>query len=70
MALDSDVNVEPLLDSKRGRDVLGEPESKHRPHLDQAAALLASQFGRQITQHCSLAIWEFLAGWPTALGPT
>lgn len=56
--LDTDLNVQPLLDSSRGRDVLGERGDTSRPHLDQAAVLLASGFGRQITQHCSLAIWD------------
>lgn len=57
-ALDTDLNVQPLLDSPRGRDVLGERRRTSRPHLDQAAILLASEFGRQVTQHCSLAIWD------------
>jgi hypothetical protein len=56
--LDTDLNVQPLLDSSRGREVLGERGRTSRPHLDQAAVLLASEFGRQVTQHCSLAIWD------------
>lgn len=56
--LDTDLNVQPLLDSSRGREVLGERGGTSRPHLDQAAVLLASEFGRKVTQHCSLAIWD------------
>lgn len=57
-ALDTDLNVEPLLATTRARSVLGEAGSVNRPRLDQAAVLLASDFGRQLTQHCSLAIWD------------
>lgn len=59
-ALDTDLNVQPLLASKRGRTILGDSNGHHRPHLDQAAVLLASEFGRQLTQHCSLAIWDMV----------
>ncbi len=41
--LDTDVNVEPLLAAPRGRVALG--DGHRRPHLDQAAVLLASEFG-------------------------
>jgi len=57
-ALDEDLNVEPLLELEPGRSILGNPGSASRPHLDQAAVLLASEFGRDLTQHCSLAIWD------------
>lgn len=57
-ALDLDQNVQPILDSPSGRDALGNRHSSQRPHLDQAAILLASDLGRAITQHCSLAIWD------------
>ncbi|MBA3885924.1 MAG: RES domain-containing protein [Acidobacteria bacterium] len=54
--LDTNLNVEPLLTAPRGRVALG--EGNRRPHLDQAAVLLASSFGRDVTRHCSLAIWD------------
>lgn len=55
-ALDGDLNVEPLLTAPRARAALG--DGLHRPHLDQAAVLLAGPLGRDLTQHCSLAIWD------------
>lgn len=57
-AFDVDQNVQPILDSPSGRDALGNTHSSQRPHLDQAAILLASDLGRALTQHCSLAIWD------------
>jgi len=53
---DTDLNVEPLLAAPRGRAVLG--DGLHRPHLDQAGVLLASAFGRDVTRHASLAVWD------------
>lgn len=57
-ALDRSLNVQPLLNSTRGRNALGDPGNPRRPHLDQAAVLLASTFGRRVTQHCSLSLWD------------
>ena len=54
--LDRDLNVEPLLTAPRGRVALG--DGRHRPRLDQAGVLLASAFGRDVTRHSSLALWD------------
>lgn len=54
--LDTDLNVQPLLAAPRGRVALA--DGHRRPHLDQAAVLLGSEFGRDVTRHCSLAIWD------------
>lgn len=56
--LDTDLNVEPLITSELGTVEIGVAHRASRPHLNQSIIRSASQFGRDITQHCSLAIWD------------
>ncbi len=55
-ALDREPAVRALLDSSDGRAALSAPG--HRPRLDQAAIRLSTAFGRELTQACSLALWD------------
>lgn len=54
--LDTDLNVEPLITSEQGAVEIGVAHSASRPHLNQAIIRSASRFGRDLTQHCSLAL--------------
>lgn len=54
--LDQEPGVRALLDSSDGRAVLS--PSGRRPRLDQAAVRLSSKFGRDLSQACSLAVWD------------
>jgi hypothetical protein len=54
--LDQEPGVRALLDSLDGRAVLS--ASGRRPRLDQAAVRLSSEFGRELSQACSLAVWD------------
>lgn len=54
--LDQEPGVRALLDSSDGRAVLS--ASGRRPRLDQAAVRLSSEFGRELSQACSLAVWD------------
>jgi hypothetical protein len=52
--LDRATAVRALLDSPEGRTALS--PGGRTPHLDQAAVRLSTEFGRALTQACSLAI--------------
>ncbi len=52
--LDRATAVRALLDSPEGRAALS--PAGRTPHLDQAAVRLSTEFGRALTQACSLAI--------------
>lgn len=54
--LDQEPGVRALLDSSDGRAVLS--AGGRRPRLDQAAVRLSSEFGRELSQACSLAVWD------------
>lgn len=54
--LDQEPGVRALLDSADGRAVLS--AGGRRPRLDQAAVRLSSEFGRELSQACSLAVWD------------
>ena len=56
-ALDREPVVRALLDSADGRRALA-PRDRGAPRLDQAAIRLSTPFGRDLTQACSLAIWD------------
>jgi hypothetical protein len=59
-ALQAILNNEPavraLLDSADGRAALA--VASRKPRLDQAAVRLSTPFGRELTQACSLAVWD------------
>lgn len=55
--LDQEPAVRALLDSTEGRTALA-PRRRTTPRLDQAAIRLSTPFGRDLTQACSLAIWD------------
>lgn len=56
--LDVHVAVQTLIVSGEGIDHIGVAHGAERPHLNQATILSASAFGRRVTQHCSLAVWD------------
>lgn len=56
-ALDREPAVRALLDSAEGRSALA-PRGRGAARLDQAAVRLSTPFGRDLTQACSLAIWD------------
>jgi hypothetical protein len=55
--LDHEPAVRALLDSTDGRAALA-PAGRGGARLDQAAVRLSTPFGRELTQACSLAIWD------------
>lgn len=55
--LDEEPAVRALLDSADGRTSLA-PRGRGAPRLDQAAVRLSTPFGRDLTQACSLTIWD------------
>lgn len=55
--LDREPAVRALLDSTEGRAALA-PHGRRGPRLDQAAVRLSTPFGRDLTQACSLAVWD------------
>ncbi|GAA3525077.1 hypothetical protein GCM10022234_22510 [Aeromicrobium panaciterrae] len=57
--LDRENGVRAVLDAKPARDALLE-ERGHEVHLDNAAVRLASKTGRDLTQACALALYD----WP------
>lgn len=54
--LDREPAVRALLDSAEGRAALALPDGRDRPRLDGAAVRLSTSFGRDLSQHCALAI--------------
>lgn len=62
--LDQEPVVRALLDSADGRTALASLQ-RETPRLDQAAVRLSTPFGRDLTQACSLAVWD---RWPQPAG--
>lgn len=54
--LDREPAVRAMLDSPEGRAALASPGGRGRPRLDGAAVRLSTSFGRDLSQHCALAI--------------
>lgn len=55
--LDQEAAVRALLDSPDGRKALA-PQGRSNARLNEAAVRLSTPFGRDLTQACSLAIWD------------
>jgi len=56
--LDGEPAVRALLDSPDAHTALLPAGAHASPHLDNAAVRLSTGLGRELTQHCSLALWD------------